>query len=1057
MELDYSPSGKMEVMENLSLTLLSSPMANTVSLLTRSSSLYLRLSTLIGEFALNGVRITTLTGLELSRAIMENILIRAGKDLADRSSGKLGKMETEGLLEKSLNTLHSTITKMSFAASTSLYISSAALNSACDMSQLLLTALDSVLGSTDSSRAIASIITLIRREFQNPATGQEGEKVGVMDLLVGICGLAFLQRWCSEIIDDEKNSAQVVWDVVVSDDGKRADITEDIGIALIKADSMIFMPTTQKHALPLSERESKATELSDKDLLEVMLRKRISMALPPNASVSISTQTSASNIITVVITGAKPPNLSPLPGLEVIEEGIYYTKNPKPSQDDSISEAKPNSLIENFKTVYRMTEASLKITSKRPADESIEIDLAEQVSECTPELDSRAELHFSPRKKPDNFRQNILKNSEGQIQHNNFTDNIANQKRPRVPRCPSISNSSDYPGLKTSMTTSPTKSKLEHISPGKMDSIRNCIKRGSVSALSSLFGKAAESSISRSTSEPNERVPSNSAIRPLTSFTSVDIPRPLGHLKDSSQGSENSASHQYALWSGCDPLKSHSAFLHFENPITESSESGSEPSDEFITQLRASKLLRAKSEKQISSLSSSNLRKSKSFVFSVHNRKDGSDSLAFSQPSPSAFSDLNRLSRTGFVDGMFPEHHLVKNITRYVRFASASYGSNFLRFMGISSGDSGRGADAEHHHEHHSFSTHTQLPPSTILLSSFVDPQGGTDSSGNTNTGVPMVHYVSLDHDFKAVVLTCRGTLGFEDVLTDMTCDYDDIVFLEKTYKVHKGIHASARRLLNGKVMATITATLKEFPEYGLVMCGHSLGGAVSALLAVMISEPDPKSTAFYTTSVPLPILNKPSRSSIRLPTGRRVHVYAYGPPATMSPSLRIATRGLITTIVNHQDIVPCLSLGLLHDLQAIALAFKTDDTGAKSEVNKRVWRGMAGKFADVWYNRQGMMKDEDDQWAYSTLKTLRACMLSTKLVPPGEVFVVETMPVLQRHGFINGPLGRPAKRVVVRYIKDVEKRFGELQFGGSMLLDHSPGRYEASLRTLGKGVLVRR
>jgi hypothetical protein len=68
-------------------------------------------------------------------------------------------------------------------------------------------------------------------------------------------------------------------------------------------------------------------------------------------------------------------------------------------------------------------------------------------------------------------------------------------------------------------------------------------------------------------------------------------------------------------------------------------------------------------------------------------------------------------------------------------------------------------------------------------------------------------------------------------------------------------------------------------------------------------------------------------------------------------------------------------------------------------------------------------------------------------------------MPVLQRDAFLkigeaeNG-LGRPAIRSVLKYVRDVERRFAEVRFGGSMLLDHSPGRYEASLSALGRGVL---
>jgi hypothetical protein len=227
MDPDDGEGKGKQIQSPASSTLLPTPIANAVSLVTRSGSLYLRLGTLIGGLAIDGARITTLTGLELSRAVIEGILNRAGRDVSTRSTGELGKAEAEGLLERSIGTLHSTITNISFAASTGFHFSAAALNSATDLSQQLLSTLDSILGSTDSSRAIASIITLIRREFQNPATGQQGEKVGVADLLLGVCGLALLQRWCRRLMEEEcreKRYEEVVWDVVILDDGRRADV-----------------------------------------------------------------------------------------------------------------------------------------------------------------------------------------------------------------------------------------------------------------------------------------------------------------------------------------------------------------------------------------------------------------------------------------------------------------------------------------------------------------------------------------------------------------------------------------------------------------------------------------------------------------------------------------------------------------------------------------------------------------------------------------------------------------------------------------------------------------
>jgi hypothetical protein len=64
---------------------------------------------------------------------------------------------------------------------------------------------------------------------------------------------------------------------------------------------------------------------------------------------------------------------------------------------------------------------------------------------------------------------------------------------------------------------------------------------------------------------------------------------------------------------------------------------------------------------------------------------------------------------------------------------------------------------------------------------------------------------------------------------------------------------------------------------------------------------------------------------------------------------------------------------------------------------------------------------------------------------------------VLRRDAFLHPdeeqPIGRPAERIVLRYVKDVEARFSEVRFGATMLLDHSPARYEDVLSKLRLGV----
>lgn len=1170
-----------------SSTLLPSPLASAVSLVTRSSALYIRLGSFIGGIALDGARITTLTGLEVSRAIIESILSRAGRDVALRSRGELGRADAESLLEQSIAALHSTITHISFAAAAGFHVSSTALSSAGDLSQHLLATLDSILGSTDSSRAIASIITLIRREFDNPATGRHGEKVGVIDLLTGICGLALLQRWSRKLANmyaKEVDMEPVIWDVVILDDGRKADVVKtsrrsdipysdasnEFGITSPEEDASSFVAITGNDEILQAVQRQDDVLLDDpEDWSVTSLKEKIMQALPPDASVSISTETTTTKTITVDIVGALPPDLSPPEGVEIVEESSHHITNINADNKALTTDQKIAHLIPRYRIVYRTIqnkEHGTDITASGaenqhpstvldipPVNLSLYNSDVGRKYHDTVDVTSGTEptsgnvsggggmFILSPLSSPEPQEvHNQNKKVEAYFEKVHHSDDnnpktaggrspaapSANQKRARQPMSPASSISeteSRLPRRTTINKSSPkrmnTDSSITPKKPAeKRAGVRNALRKGSGAALSNLWnkdhspmeissampkgtapkppfsvGRVSGAKLSPSSQLPvpqrtSSIVPTREAprapqrgnpnyfsSRDLGTIDSQDIPRsaPRANYYSVHEHKRNS------LVSQTDTYSIHSGDTRPESPTT------------FKTHLRAqSNSIHAKSENTIESKVPRSpelgLRRTESHVPSIYTLKtNNSETSMVLAPyvNTGAYDDdeaLRKLSRTGKVAGIFPHNHLIRNVTRFVRFSSASYGANFLRVMGITSdgGTHGLGIDSDHHYEHHSFSYHTQLPASSILLSSFVDPQGGTDSTGHTDTGVPMVHFISLDHDSKAVILTCRGTLGFEDVLADMTCDYDDLIIRDKTYKVHKGILASAVRLLTGygsRVIATLAAALEEFPNYGLVMCGHSLGGGVASLLAIMISEPSDKSSAFVTSSTThtekMQFLITPSGttgsapSQVCLPSGRPIHVYAYGPPATISTSLRLSTRGLITTIINGQDIVPYLSLGILHDFQAIALAFKTDNTGAKGEVNSRIWNGVTNGLADKWYGRQGVggSNEHDDQWAYSALKALRASMMNPKLVPPGEVFVVESMPVLQRDAFtppagedrnLRRSLGRPATRAVLRYVRDVEKRFSELQFGGSMLLDHSPGRYEVSLAALGKGVV---
>ena len=182
-------------------------------------------------------------------------------------------------------------------------------------------------------------------------------------------------------------------------------------------------------------------------------------------------------------------------------------------------------------------------------------------------------------------------------------------------------------------------------------------------------------------------------------------------------------------------------------------------------------------------------------------------------------TSLLEMDRTQHQNSVFPSAHLVDNLARFMRFSSASYGWNFMRLLGIGTlAESGVPTGSLHHANHHAFAQHTKLPLSNILLSSF--------SSASFGAQTPqLVHFVSVDHEVGAVVLTCRGTLGVADILTDLACDYEDIRIYGENYPVHKGMLACAKQLYqaSSKICKTIKEALESHPGYGLVLCGHSL------------------------------------------------------------------------------------------------------------------------------------------------------------------------------------------------------------------------------------------
>lgn len=1025
------------------------------------------------------------------------------------------------------------------------------MNSVSALSIQGLSTLNAILGSTESSRAVAAIITLAKDELNKPEAGCTGEVVSYLDLIIGTVGFVMLQRWGrrkTELDFRERHGEETIWDSVIDDKGFRADVVGTRRKGLISlhgntgAPAVTFASPDGEDTFEAFERatlfdpQTLATSPENPiQLTDEEIQERILKQLPTGARAVITSETLTAKTIKVDIYNARNAQIEAPPGTIMVSERL--------TQGDgvgSLTQDGPQQTVIFRTALTRSSSTDIPSTDqlRLTTNDAVQIDRHDQhdhdeilMMGVTPKrisiVDEPTQIETLPFSDSDPENE-IVESSSSSTPPTQpkVIGPMANEKKSRRPSPPERSSSTNKI---TSHIPLMKNNKRKSIPTNKPE--KNGVLKKALKSLSPSQSSTAVKDIPRKnayqkplppppTQASRSRAPSTvrGDIQPRLAFASLShgtAPLTSPSLQRTSQ--HESSSSYFALH---DRRRDSTVSQTTETYSVQSIES--RPGSPTFTRTHTrvvSGLTQTRSELALSlkeaesrpesSTTTQNHHRSRSFVPSLYSMatKDSHEAIILAPKTPlprkSIYEDhniLNSLITEGKAPGIFPDRHLVRTIRRFSRFASASYGSNFLRVMGLTSSEEQLSKSTElmtlnTHHEHSSFSTHTGLPPHTILLSSFFDPKGVTGNTDWSPSAIsPLIHFISIDDDSKAVVLTCRGTLGFEDVLTDMTCDYDDLVWQGRGYKVHKGIHASARRLLGGsgsRVMATIRATLEQYPDYGLVLCGHSLGGAVAAVLAILISEPsnDTSQSAFVTADKPKLLTHRNTGDQftsyvppMTLPAGRPIHVYAYGTPACVSELLRVATRGLITTIVNHADIVPCLSLGILHDFRTVALHLKTDTTDALGALKTRVWQRLKNAIASSFYNNpKGPPPPEnlagdglgEDTWAWSALKTLRAAMVNDKLVPPGEVFIVETSRVFDRldpdvaREAVFGPddtkddrteklyraLGRPATRVQLKLVRDVETRFGELRFGRDMFGDHSPGRYEAALAALENGI----
>lgn len=312
-------------------------------------------------------------------------------------------------------------------------------------------------------------------------------------------------------------------------------------------------------------------------------------------------------------------------------------------------------------------------------------------------------------------------------------------------------------------------------------------------------------------------------------------------------------------------------------------------------------------------------------------------------------------------------------------------------------------------------------------------------------------YYIAVDPRKKLVILGIRGTHALYDLITDIVSSSDGEVTFEG-YSTHFGTAECARWFLHHEI-GNIRKYLQKHEGFRLRLVGHSLGGAIASLLAIMIHRKSSKELGFSPDIV---------------------SAVGYGTPPCVSKELAEICAGYVSTVVMQDDIVPRLSVASLSRLRNEILqtdwmsVIEKEDrkrltdlvTNAKQAVSSV--QDVAQKIADYANFRRNRSPSVDP---VKELPVAREAPLPPKAVKensdvqkieetkpavPEELFIPGTVYYLKRNLGSQNDVG---KEVYTLLKRQPGEHFQRIILSGNFITDHKCDSHTYALRDVLKGL----
>lgn len=307
-------------------------------------------------------------------------------------------------------------------------------------------------------------------------------------------------------------------------------------------------------------------------------------------------------------------------------------------------------------------------------------------------------------------------------------------------------------------------------------------------------------------------------------------------------------------------------------------------------------------------------------------------------------------------------------------------------------------------------------------------------------------YFIGLDHKESNLIIAIRGSMSFDDVVRDLKYDPVDIDEWINAYDIppdmkemhrgdtgftgHRGIVEAAKATVGdikstGVLRKHLLDPDAPHREYGVVVCGHSLGAGCAFFVGLHLRSMFPN-----------------------------LRCFAFSPPGGLvSIDLASSCKDWCISTVCGKEVIPRLTLGTLEHLRDDLVLLGMSSKMSKIRLLITMMTGYTWSDPDLFYS-EDHLPEEQQEWFHAYEDSIHApsnvrnvLKRARSFAPPGRIMYFKPTGKVRKHKRIRGKLSR---EYVCTWSNPASLIDKGIIVSGRMMKDHMPDYSYALLEKLG-------